>query len=29
MCATREWVDATLSQVIEAYPNYYDFDLYV
>ncbi len=29
MCNTGEWIDTTLSQVIEAYPEYYNYDLFV
>ena len=29
MCTTGEWVDTKLSQVIDAYPDYYNYDLYV
>ena len=28
MC-TGEWIDTTLSQVINSYPEYYDYDLYI
>lgn len=29
MCTTGEWVDTKLYQVIESYPEYYNYGLYV
>ena len=29
MCATGEWVDTKLHEVIDSYPDYYNYDLYV
>ena len=29
MCTTGEWIETRLHEVIESYPDYYNYDLYV